>query len=99
MPSMVTSRHRRKKFPSKSLPAPRRPRVSDIRPEHSQIQFVHAPADLLIGRETDSNQPVLALCLLEQPSTILMTTATPLVVGTEQRGAAGSHDVFAEGGL
>ena len=40
--------------------------VSNIRSEHSQIQFVHAPADLFIGSEADSNQSVFPLCLPEQ---------------------------------
>src|SRR5665213_1616072 len=33
--------------------------VGNIGPEHAQIEFVHATADLLIGIEADSNQPVL----------------------------------------
>ena len=55
----------------KGLPAnlPRRAAVQgvcNIRSEYSQIEFVHAAADLFIGVEADSDQSVLPLCLVEQ---------------------------------
>ena len=72
--------------------------VSSVRPEHSQIQFVHAPADLLIGREADSDQPVLPLRLPQQPLDQSHDHRhARFVVGAEQRSAAGGHDVFAHG--
>ena len=59
----------------------------------------HAPADLFIGSEADSNQPVLPLCLPEQSLDQGHDHRhTRLVVRTEQCGAAGGHNVFAQGG-
>ncbi len=66
-PSMMTSAASPEKVSQQISPGASAVQgVGNIRSEYSQIQFVHAAADLFIGVEADSDQSVLPLCLVEQ---------------------------------
>src|SRR5262245_61776565 len=56
----------RKSFPADFSGCAAVQSVSNVCSERAQIEFVHAATNLLVESETDSNEPVLPLPLLEQ---------------------------------